>query len=164
MLRARRAGRTGTFPWPLVLRESQLVSKDLGVLVAAHSERAIRPDDVLSLYQAQGWWPERTTGQVADVLAAAPAAGAWRGDSLAGFARAVTDGLLRAYVEDMIVAPELRRAGVGRALLDCLLGQLAGIPVVTLFCQADLAPFYARCGFRATRQVVMHRLSARPTD
>ena len=79
-----------------------------GVVVAPHSVRAIEPDSVLALYRQQGWWPERTAGQVTAALSTAPAAGAWRADDLVGFARAVTDGVLRAYVEDVIVARDLR--------------------------------------------------------
>jgi GNAT superfamily N-acetyltransferase len=55
-----------------------------------------------------------------------------------GRARAVTDGLLRAYVEDVVVSPDWRGTGVGRALLAGLMEQLEPIPVVTLFCSADV--------------------------
>jgi ribosomal protein S18 acetylase RimI-like enzyme len=134
------------------------VTKKSTIIVVTHSERAIQPDGVLALYRAQDWWPDRTAQQIAAVLAAAPAAGAWRGDELVGFARTVTDGLLRAYVEDVIVAPELRHTGIGHALLDCLLQELALVPVVTLFCPAELVPFYVASGFHATSQVVMHRV------
>ena len=56
------------------------------------------------------------------MLQASPAVGAWHGQELIGFARAVTDGILRAYVEDVIVAPGWRGRGVGRALLAGLTG------------------------------------------
>jgi ribosomal protein S18 acetylase RimI-like enzyme len=138
------------------------MTEESAIVVVTHSQRVVQPDGVLALYRAQGWWPDRTAEQVAAVLATAPAAGAWRGSELVGFARAVTDGLLRAYVEDVIVAPELRHAGIGRALLDCLLPELAPVPVVTLFCPADLVPFYEPSGFHATSQIVMHR--TRPPD
>lgn len=128
-----------------------------GVVVAAHSVRAIEPDSVLALYRQQDWWPERTAGQVAAALSTAPAAGAWQADDLVGFARAVTDGVLRAYVEDVIVAPDLRQAGIGSALVDCLTRQLAPVPLISLFCPAGLVPFYSASNFRPTSQVVMHR-------
>jgi ribosomal protein S18 acetylase RimI-like enzyme len=55
------------------------------------------------------------------VLGFGPAVGAWAGDRLVGFVRAVTDGAFRAYVEDVIVAPDARGAGIGRSLIDHLL-------------------------------------------
>lgn len=76
---------------------------------------------------------------------------------MVGFARAVTDGTLRAYVEDMIVLPQLRGSGLGHRLLARLIEELGENIRVTLFCQPDLVPFYEGSGFRATRQVVMHR-------
>lgn len=137
------------------------MSQELPIIAVTPSERGIQADSVLALYRAQGWWPDRTAEQIAAVLTVAPAVGAWRGSELVGFARAVTDGLLRAYIEDVIVAPELRHAGVGQAILDRLMQELAPVPVITLFCAADLVPFYIPSGFHATSQVVMHR-TARP--
>jgi ribosomal protein S18 acetylase RimI-like enzyme len=128
-----------------------------GVILAAHTTRAIRPHDVLTLYEAEGWWPDRTAEQVAAVLSTGPAVGAWRDDEMVGFARAVTDGTLRAYAEDVIVAPALRHAAIGHALIDLLIQVVAPVPLITLFSSADLVPFYALGGFRPTRQVVMHR-------
>lgn len=127
------------------------------IVVATHEARPISPIDVLALYKSEGWWPERTAEQVAAVLGSAPAAGAWLEDELVGFARAVSDGMLRAYVEDVIVVPQLRGTNIGRRLMDCLLGQLDAIPVVTLFCGSELVPFYESTGFAATKQVVLHR-------
>jgi ribosomal protein S18 acetylase RimI-like enzyme len=103
------------------------------------------------------WWPERTAEQVRAVLRSAPAVGAWHGQDLVGFARAVTDGILRAYVEDVVVSPDWRGRGVGHALLTGLMEQLEPIPVVTLFCSPDLVRYYEASSFRSTRQVVMHR-------
>jgi ribosomal protein S18 acetylase RimI-like enzyme len=67
-----------------------------------------------------------------------PAVGAWQSDQLVGFIRAVTDGLLRAYLEDVLVAESHRGVGVGRALVAMILDLLQPIPVVTLFCSTDL--------------------------
>jgi GNAT superfamily N-acetyltransferase len=130
------------------------------VQVIAHAVRPIPGDQVLALYRAEEWWPERSADQVDRVLAAFPAAGAWRGDRLVGFARAVSDGAVRAYIEDVLVAPDVRGIGVGRALVAAVLEQLRTVDVVTLFCGASLVPFYEQAGFRPTRQVVLHRRSS----
>ena len=77
---------------------------DLLIAVVPNGDREIPAEGVLKLYRAEGWWPERTAEQVCAVLRAAPAVGAWHGQELIGFAWAVTDGILRAYVEDVIVS------------------------------------------------------------
>jgi GNAT superfamily N-acetyltransferase len=125
--------------------------------VVPHGQREIPAEGVLELYQAAGWWPERTAEQVRAVLRASPAMGAWHGQDLIGFARAVTDGILRAYVEDVVVSPNWRGMGVGHALLAGLIGQLGPVPIVTLFCSPDLVRYYEASSFRRSRQVVMHR-------
>ena len=91
------------------------------------------------------------------MLRASPAVGAWHGQDLIGFARAVTDGILRAYVEDVVVSSDWRGIGVGHALLAGLMEQLGPVPVVTLFCSPDLVSYYEAGSFRRSRQVVMHR-------
>jgi GNAT superfamily N-acetyltransferase len=142
--------------------ESLPVSEDDAVVVRMHTERQIPSDQVLALYRAAEWWPERTARELDLVLRDSPAAGAWHGTQLIGFARAVTDGVLRAYVEDVVVAPSRRGSGIGQALLDRLIQALDAIPVVTLFCAPDLVRYYEASFFAATRQVVMHRTQRPP--
>jgi len=71
---------------------------------------------------------EWTAEQVSSVLGHSPAVGAWDGWDLVGFALAVSDGILRAYVEDVVVSPYWCRRGIGRALLAALLGDWARSP------------------------------------
>lgn len=131
------------------------------MITIAH-DRPITPVSVIALYSDAGWWPERTPSQVALLLAAGPTVGAWSSDDrLVGFARAVTDGVCRAYVEDVVVASALRGSGVGRRLMDALVDRLDLIlspgAVVSLFCGPDLVPFYEKGGFAFTSQQVGHR-------
>jgi predicted GNAT family N-acyltransferase len=91
------------------------------------------------------------------VIADAPAVGAWDGDELVNFARAVTDHVLRTYVEDVIVSPQLRGTGISHALMSCLPEQLRPMPVVTLFCSPSLVSCYESIGFNVTGQVVLRR-------
>jgi hypothetical protein len=59
---------------------------------------------------------ERTAERVSSVRGHSPAVGAWDGRDLVGFARAVSDGVLRAYAEDVVVSPGWCRPRVaGRA-------------------------------------------------
>ena len=128
------------------------------IAIASHQERPIDARDVRGLYDSVQWWPDRTRDDIAAVLAAGPAVGAWDGDRLVGFARAVTDGHLRAYIEDVVVHPDHRHAGIATALLDQLIAALGSIETVSLFCEPALIELYERQRFRPRRsQVVMHR-------
>lgn len=131
-----------------------------GMVLKPHRERPIPAGLVRELYAHAGWWPDRTDAQITQVLDAAPAVGAWDGDRLVGFARIVTDGIWRAYIEDVVVHEQYRRRGIGRALMATLLAEVPGIPVVSLFCEQSLASLYQAQGFKPTKQVVMHRTGA----
>lgn len=127
----------------------------------AHADaRPISPESVLALYAAEGWWPERTPEQVARLLDAGPSVGAWDGERLVGFARAVTDGVCRAYIEDVVVARDMRGGSLGRRLMEALRERLGATlapgAVVSLFCGPDLVPFYEWNGFTFTSQRVGH--------
>jgi GNAT superfamily N-acetyltransferase len=120
-------------------------------------QRPIDGAAVVNLYDEAGWWAARSSEQVQSILASGPAVGAWDADELVGFARAVSDGCFRAYVEDVVVRADHRRRGTATRMVEVLLELLSEIDVVTLFCGADLAPFYENTGFNATSQVVLHR-------
>jgi len=126
------------------------------VEIQLSSERVIPPADVLRLYSVAAWWPARTESEVEKVVVGGRAAGAWDGERLIGFARFVTDGRFRAYIEDVIVDPAHRNKGVATALVQRLLDALSEIDVVSLFCDETSAGVYERSGFSRTRQVVMH--------
>ena len=128
--------------------------------VCTHREREIPAAAVRRLYDFEDWWPQRGVAEIGAVLAAAPAVGAWHAGELVGFARAVVDTHLRAYLEDVIVHPEHRRRGVATAVLERLLAELRTCHLVSLFSSAELESFYRRLGFRPTRQMVLHRQPA----
>ena len=130
--------------------------------VQLSSDRAIPADDVLILYANADSWPDRTPDEVEQATSRGPAVGAWQGEQLIGFARSVTDGCLRAYIEDVVVHPAYRRIGVGNALVERLLEALSDVDLVSLFCDEDLVSMYERSGFTRAGQVVMHRHGRTP--
>ncbi|MFN8493651.1 MAG: GNAT family N-acetyltransferase [Caldilineaceae bacterium] len=129
------------------------------VIVALHEHRSISPEAVRALYDLVGWWPQRSLDDIALVLEHGPAVGAWLGEELVGFARAVTDGKLRAYIEDVMVHPGYRRQGIGEQLMETLLTVLAHIETVSLFCEPGLVAWYEQHNFKLrSSQRVLHRI------
>jgi ribosomal protein S18 acetylase RimI-like enzyme len=87
--------------------------------VVPHAERRVDPMAVLRLSAAPTWW---TRAEVERLLTLGPAAGAWVGDDLIGFARADGDERVEdVVVEDLVVEAAFRDRGVGSALVDALL-------------------------------------------
>ena len=135
------------------------------VEVVSHHERPIDSQSIHVLYETAGWWPLRTQEEIAQMLSNALAVGAWQGNHLIGFARAVSDQHFRAFIEDVLVHPTYRQMGLGRLLLAKLLNALPHIETITLFCHPDLVPFYEEHGFRVfPSQMVMHREQIIPHD
>ncbi|KAK9861453.1 hypothetical protein WJX84_010103 [Apatococcus fuscideae] len=66
-----------------------------------------------------------------------------------GFARAITDGALSATIWDVAINPAWQRVGLGRALMERLLGGLinAGIPAITLYADPKVVSLYEKLGF-----------------
>jgi ribosomal protein S18 acetylase RimI-like enzyme len=124
--------------------------------VLLHDERTMSPAAVAALNKAVGWWPDRSEAGIASTLGPLTV-GSWHGSELVGFARAVSDGVLRAYIEDVMVHPQHQHHGLGRAMLDRLLAELDEVDVVSLFCAERLVPLYVDAGFQMTRQRVLHR-------
>ncbi len=123
-------------------------------------ERPIDGAAVVRLYETVAWWPTRSADEVLAVLARGPAVGAWDGDDLVGFARAVSDGSFRAYVEDVVVRDDHRGRGTALRMLEVLLALLSDIDIVSLFCGNELVSLYEKVGFASTNQAVMHRNNA----
>ncbi|MCA1054017.1 GNAT family N-acetyltransferase [Rossellomorea aquimaris] len=122
------------------------------------SERQIRAHELMRLYRDAGWWPERDSTDIEKLLIEGCAVGAWYNDELVGFARAVTDGIFRAYIEDVVVDHRFQNSGIGKELVALLLEDLSHIDVISLFCEEDLIPFYEKNHFKASKsQFVMHR-------
>ncbi len=126
--------------------------------ILSYSEKTIPAEEVISLYKNVGWWDERKEEQVEAMLATTISVGAWADDKLVGFARAITDGKFRAYVEDVVVHHQYRRQDIGGQVAGRLIKELEHIDIISLFCDETLIPFYERAGFRSSStQYVLHR-------
>jgi GNAT superfamily N-acetyltransferase len=70
------------------------------------------------------------------------------GRRVVGFATAISDGVLSAYVPLLEVLPERQGQGIGAELMRRLLAELDGLYMVDLACDEELVPFYDRLGLR----------------
>lgn len=110
------------------------------------------------LYKDAGWWEERKEEDIEEMLKQDISIGAWIDDNLIGFARAISDGKFRAYIEDVVIHNEFQNTGIGTKLVSKLLDELTHIDVISLFCSEDLISFYEKNNFKFSRsQYVLHR-------
>lgn len=77
-------------------------------------------DELIELYDAVGWsaYTRDPDGLVRALAGSAYVVLARDDERLIGLARVVSDGAVLAYVQDILVRPDVQRTGVGRALLE----------------------------------------------
>jgi GNAT superfamily N-acetyltransferase len=90
----------------------------------------IRPDDALEAWRRS--WPTLVAIQ---------------GDTLIGFCRSLSDGLITTFVAELLVAPSWRRRGIAGALLD-VTQQLSPGSRLDLLSTSEGQSFYQQAGFR----------------
>lgn len=66
---------------------------------------------------------------------------------LIGFGRAISDGVYRALIDDIIVDNSHQNKGLGKIIVETLLEQLAGIDEIFLNTKPKLERFYQKFGF-----------------
>jgi GNAT superfamily N-acetyltransferase len=111
-------------------------------------------DQLVELYRGEWWCSERERADVEKMLTETDLVfGIQRKDdlSLIGFARALTDFSYHALIFDVIVAPEYRGLGLGRALMLQIVEhpRLETIGVKWLCCLPEMRKFYEQWGFSA---------------
>lgn len=109
--------------------------------------------EVLSLYRSVGWtvYADNPAMVKAAFAGSLLVLGAFVQDELIGLIRAVGDGASILYIQDILVAPEYQRKGVGRRLLQAMLAQYPSIYQTVLMTDniPERAAFYRACGFTA---------------
>jgi N-acetylglutamate synthase-like GNAT family acetyltransferase len=85
-----------------------------------------------------------------------PVISAWDEEKLIGFARATSDGIYRATIFDVVVDPDYRRLGLGRKLVEIILGHPCMVQVEKIYLMTtNQQSFYERLGFVTNSSTTM---------
>lgn len=119
--------------------------------VAVEAAHHLTREEVLDLYGAVGWsaYTRDADSLLAGIAGSHLVVTARDGGRLVGLARAVSDGATIAYVQDVLVHPQVQRTGLGSRLLTVLLGQYDGVRQQVLLTddEAGQRAFYESLGF-----------------
>jgi ribosomal protein S18 acetylase RimI-like enzyme len=73
---------------------------------------------------------------------------AYMDNLLVGFGRSLTDYRAYAGIYDVVVMPEFQRRGIGKRIMESLLGELQGLGFIHLTSTPGNEGFYKKLGFR----------------
>ena len=122
-------------------------------------------DDLLAFYEREWWTNDRERPDIermldgSDLVLSATAAG-----RLVGFVRAITDGVYRGKIFDLIVDPDWRGKGLGIELIERAHAHpiLAGCKRISLICVEDMVPFYEARGYEVAAPEHLRMIWTRP--
>lgn len=124
-------------------------------IVVSADDRPSRAE-LVELYDAVGWtsYTHDPDVLVAAVEGSTRVVTARYGEDLLGLARVVSDGATIAYLQDVLVRPELQREGVGRALVVAALEPFAHCRQKVLLTDDEprQRAFYTSLGFAEIRE------------
>lgn len=120
-----------------------------------------------ALFQAAAFWAQdRSLEDLAVAIAHSdPVATVWDRERLIGFARALSDGIYRATIWDVVIHPDYQGRGLGSKLVETILShpKLSRVERVYLM-TTHQQQFYEKIGFQpnATTTMVLYNSASEP--
>lgn len=104
--------------------------------------------EVVRLYRANGWSSADKPAQLMAALRNSHTLVTARiGAELAGLGNAISDGHLVVYFPHMLVHPDHQGKGIGRLMMEAMLGRYAGFHQMMLTADGGAIDFYKALGF-----------------
>jgi len=109
--------------------------------------------EIANLYRAGGWWNEEYDQRdlprlIRGSFLFAVAVDRKTGHAV-GMGRVISDGVSDGYIQDLVVIPEYRKAGIGTQIVSTLVKKCVerGISWIGLIAEPDTEKFYLPFGF-----------------
>jgi GNAT superfamily N-acetyltransferase len=114
----------------------------------------VQVEQLVGLFQQEWWTKGRQKADVETLIRNAGPIFAFidpLNEELVAFARAMTDGVYKAMIFDIIVKDTWRNTGLGRLLMEAVMTDpvLSCVKHRELYCLAEMVPFYEKWGFTA---------------
>lgn len=104
-----------------------------------------------SLFQEEWWTKDRTLDEIKIMVknSLSVALIDEKTGELAGFARALTDNVFRAFIYDVMIKETCRKKGLGKKLMEAVLEHptIKNAERVELYCKENNRSYYEKLGF-----------------
>lgn len=112
-------------------------------------------EELKNLFIQTTWASKRKENDIAKMLESLSVFVSIRLNSeLIGFGRAISDGVYRALIDDIIVDNAHQNKGLGKIIVENLLKQLVGIDEIFLNTKPKLEGFYQKFGFNKMPETI----------
>ncbi|MBF8436084.1 GNAT family N-acetyltransferase [Halanaerobiaceae bacterium Z-7014] len=74
-----------------------------------------------------------------------------------GFINALSDEINFAFIPMLEVLPEYQKSGIGKELINKMLGQLAHLGCIDLTCDQELQPYYEKFGMLRSHGMILRK-------
>ncbi|NUL44975.1 GNAT family N-acetyltransferase [Cellulosimicrobium funkei] len=123
--------------------------------ITVEASPALSTDEVEALYRKVGWtrYADDVVTLGAALAGSSLVVAARRDGRLIGLARVISDGVTICYLQDVLVHPDVRRVGVGRALVMAALEPYGSVRQKVLLTDDEPGQraFYESLGYQETR-------------
>ena len=111
------------------------------------------------IYKSVGWNKHNVEKINLIYKASTHVAIAFRGETIVGFGRALSDGVFNGAIYDIVVHKDEQGKGVAKEILTSLLNQMKSVSCIHLISTFGNEEFYKKCGFRTLKTGMARYLS-----
>ena len=111
------------------------------------------------IYKSVGWNKHTVENINLIYRASTHVAIAFRGESIIGIGRALSDGVFNGAIYDIVVHKDEQGKGIAKEILTSLLNQMKSISCIHQISTIGNEEFYKKCGFRTLKTGMARYLS-----
>ena len=120
------------------------------------SENHPKASELIKLFNQTSWAKKRTIDEIQTLLENTQIFVTIRKDNiLIGYGRAISDGIYRALIDDIVIDKNYREKGLGKNILSVLLEKLQAVDEIFLNTGEHLEFFYEKFGFERAKCLTM---------
>ncbi len=126
-----------------------MIAEQKTIKIIISSKRGLRIEDVLALYEANGWSAAQKPIKLYNgLLNSHSLFTAWDGEKLVGLGNAISDGHLVVYYPHFLVHPEYQGMGIGNSLVEKMQEKYKDFHMQVLTADVNTVEFYKKIGFQ----------------